>query len=149
MKKEAGFTLVEVIVSFIIITIILLSFYPLLNNVKKTTDSNTDRLVVVNLAEATLNRLKVNPFDYIIEPAENPHYLFNKSGSQQFSSNECNGDACDLFEQMLNEKKYFFEVTASQNKEEFENKLINIIITAKNEKGNIKYSVEGYVSYGN
>ena len=149
LKNEKGFSLLEVVAAFVLITIILLSFYPLINNAKKVSASNIERLVVINLAEATLNRLKINKTAYIENPADNPSYLFEVGGKEgkEYSLEDCMVEKCKtLYTINLNGRNYYFKVQASQTKEDSQKNLISIMVTAKNEKGNISYSVEGYVS---
>lgn len=146
LKNEKGFSLLEVVAAFVLITIILLSFYPLINNAKKVSDSNIERLVVINLAEATLNRLKLTKYDYLEQPLDNPTYLYKNGGSKLYTLLTCTTEHCkELYTIHINSRDYFFEVQALQSETDSINNLINIIVTAKNEKGNISFSIEGYV----
>lgn len=147
MKNQKGFSLLEVVAAFVLITIILLSFYPLINNAKKVSASNIERFVVINLAEATLNRLKLSYDGFIEKPTDNPLYLFKNNGKMTYKYQDCGADKCENYKIELNQKVYFFEIVASQKDYEAEIGIINIIVTAKNQKGNINYSVEGYISY--
>ncbi|NLY79831.1 MAG: prepilin-type N-terminal cleavage/methylation domain-containing protein [Lysinibacillus sp.] len=56
--NERGLTLVEVIASIVIIAIVLLSMAQLVIQSNKTTAINNEKLVVIDLAEAVLERLK-------------------------------------------------------------------------------------------
>jgi len=151
MQPEKGFSLVEVVVSLALISIVLLSFYPFLINSKKMSDSNMERLVVINLADATLERLKVDPYSYIEKPSDEPEpeYLVGKSKEKSYTWSNCSSEECKaLYSILLNEKKYNIDVKASQNSEEGTSQLIRIIVTVKNINKKISYSVEGYVTYG-
>lgn len=150
MEKQDGISLVEVIASLLLISIILLSFYPLFITTKNISNSNIERLVAVNLADATLDRLKMDPYSYIDNPTTDPAYLFKNVKSKLYNRTNCPAPTfcLDIYSIKLNERNYEIEVKASQEKsEESVIKLINIVVTAKNERGNINYSVEGYVSY--
>lgn len=149
MSSERGFTLLEVVASLVIISIVLLSFFPFFHNAKQISNSNMERLVIINLAEATLNRLKADPYsDYIERPSENPSYLHSHGGNKLYTLATCSTDECrGNYRMSLNNKEYFFEIKATQNSSESNSKLINIIVSAKNDKGNLQYAVEGYISY--
>ena len=82
MEKQDGISLVEVIASLLLISIILLSFYPLFITTKNISNSNIERLVAVNLADATLDRLKMDPYSYIENPTTDPPYLFKNDKSK-------------------------------------------------------------------
>ena len=57
LKNNDGLTLVEVIASIVIITIILLSFSQVFIQTNKTAAINNEKLIVINLADAYLERL--------------------------------------------------------------------------------------------
>lgn len=149
MRRQEGFTLVEVIASLVIISIILLSFYPLLITAKKTSVMNVDKLVMIQLAEATMDRLKLDRYSYIDLPTTSAPYLFktNKAGTHNYTYAQCKTADCrENFRILLNDRTYFVEVTATQNREESNSKLINIIVTIKDKAQKKNYSVEGYVT---
>lgn len=149
MRQEKGFTLVEVIASLVIISIILLSFFPMLITAKKTSVMNVDKLVMIQLAEATLDRLQVDPFGYLEQASLNPPYLHKptKDGAFTYTYINCKPQNCrSLYLLTLNDKTYYTEITASQNASEKNSKLINIVVTIKDEAKKKVYSVEGYVS---
>ncbi|CAM3109700.1 type II secretion system protein [Filibacter tadaridae] len=153
MQSEKGFSLLEVVASLVIISIVLLSFYPFFINAKTMSDSNMERLVVINLADATLERLKADPYAYIEKPSTDPDYLSIKSGEKVYSNTNCQKDGvvpdpCIPFSIELNGENYFVVVKSSQTNGESESKLIEILVTVKNESGKINYSVEGYIPYG-
>lgn len=74
-QNEKGFTLVEVIASLVIITIVLLSIAQLVIQSNKTTSINNEKLVVIDLAEAVLERLEDESHivKEAIESAANPN----------------------------------------------------------------------------
>lgn len=153
MQSEKGFSLLEVVVSLALISIVLLSFYPFLINSKKMSDSNMERLVVINLADATLERLKVDQNAYIQMPSEipSPTYLYtpsNPNGVKTYNSSNCvNQNDCGVYSITMNSRDYSIDIKATQNSVEASSKLIAILVTVKNQNKNISYSVEGYVGY--
>lgn len=109
---------------------------------------NIDKLVIIQLAQASLDRLKLDPYGYIDTPSSNPPYIFknNRAGTFTYNYNQCKTTECrDAYRIVLNERTYFVEVTATQNRAESDSKLINIITTIKDEAQKKDYSVEGYV----
>lgn len=149
MQNEKGFSLVEVVASLVIISIVLLSLLPFFINAKTISQSNMERLVVINLADATMERLKIDPYSYIEKPKDNPRYLFKKFGNQSYKScaDLIDQESCSPYEIVLNGNEYNIEIQASQSADEAELKLIGIIATVTNADGKIKYPVEGYVKY--
>lgn len=57
--NDRGMTLVEVVASIVIIAIVLLSVGQIIIQSNKNAHINNDKLVVINLAESVLERLKV------------------------------------------------------------------------------------------
>lgn len=149
LERQKGFTLVEVIAALVIISIILLSFFPLLITSKKTSVMNVDKLVMIQLAEASLERLKLDRYGYIEVPLNNPAYLFknNRPGKSNYTYTTCKTDECrNNYRIVLNDRTYELGVTASQNQIESASKLINITLTIHDEERKKKYSIEGYVT---
>ena len=60
VNNQKGFSLIEVIASIVIISIVLLSFFQLFVQSNKTAAANNEKLVVINLADAQLERLKLD-----------------------------------------------------------------------------------------
>lgn len=61
VRKEKGFSLVEVLAAVVIIGIVLLSIVPLFTQAKKMTVRNEDRLIAYHAAEAIIQQAKVHP----------------------------------------------------------------------------------------
>lgn len=72
--NEKGLTLVEVLASLAIITVVLLSVAQLVIQSNKTNSFNNEKLVIIDLADAILERLKAEPYivKQTIEAASNP-----------------------------------------------------------------------------
>lgn len=151
MNSEKGFSLLEVVASIVILSIVLLSFYPFFINAKVMSNSNMERLVVMNLADATLERVKIDQFSYIQKTSDtpSPKYLSTikkPEGEATYNSANCaTAGECEMYVLKINDNDYFIEVKASQNANEANANLISILITVKTQSGKIKYSVEGYV----
>lgn len=58
IKSQRGFSLLEVVASIVLISIILLSFAQIFVQANSTANINNEKLVVINLADAYLERLK-------------------------------------------------------------------------------------------
>ncbi|WOV88721.1 prepilin-type N-terminal cleavage/methylation domain-containing protein [Sporosarcina oncorhynchi] len=144
MKNQKGFSLLEVVASLVIITIVLLSFYPMIINAKKISNSNMDRLVMINLAEATLNRLKADQYAYIEQPSNQTSYLFN---SKKYTYSNCSTENCkELYLMQLNGENYHLVIKVSQDEKEAKSNLLNIIVSIKNDEKNTQFNVEGYIN---
>ena len=130
METEKGFTLVEVLASLVIISIVLMSFMAIFSNTNKLAVGNSEKLVVINLADAYLERVKVQPDEYIEFP----------------SATKCNSKEMPSFIYNINDKDYNIKVNASQDSDECNLSLINVVVTVTAINSNMSSSVEGYIS---
>lgn len=147
LSKENGFTLIEVLISFVIISIILISFFQLFIFSNQLSNRNQDKLVAINLAKSTMERMIIDPDSFIEPPAANPPPAY-VNGQKFYSSSSCTDSDCErLFQPLINNKKYSVIVRASQDSKEKTLKLINVFVTVELPDTNIKSSVEGYISY--
>lgn len=145
-KNEKGVTLVEVLASIVIISIILLGVFSLLTFTNKTAVSNNAKLVSINLAKATIERMKVKPDDYFYNFEE----LKAKTAEFEvvYDHEDCHTSACEtLYLPVVNDQTYHVEITVSQTDEERDLKLLNVVVTVSLAERNIKSVVEGYVNY--
>jgi len=154
MKQEnfnnnKGFTLVEVLVSVVLLSIIILTFSNLFIFSNKTAVSNNEKLVAVHLAKATLERIKLDPFSYIKDP---------RVGSTNYQTNPITftKDACptavpcqNLFSITINDRTYNTSVTATQKSGEKTLKLVNLVVEVQlaNSTPKVSTKIEGYVNY--
>ncbi|GGA82064.1 type IV pilus modification PilV family protein [Ornithinibacillus halotolerans] len=141
-RKEGGFTLVEVLASLVIISIILIGTFNLIVFTNEAAVSNNHRLVAINLATATLERIKVVPSSYFTMPTEENFY-------QTFNKDNCEEAKCDMYSTLLNDKNYLLILDVSQTTEEKAMGLLEVIVTIELPEENIRHKVEGYVNYGN
>lgn len=147
-----GFTLVEVLVSFTVLTIIVLTFFQLFIHMNKTAIRNNEKIVATHLANTTMERLKKDPFSYIEHPDTAPLYV-GKSRNQAFkytyevctAKNMANCDK--LYHPEINDQTYVVEIDVNQNQDEIDMKLINAVITVRIPDKKIESKVEGYVTY--
>lgn len=121
MKTEKGFTLIEVLASVIIITIILLSFSQIFISNNKYANANTEKLVVMNLADAQLERLRVTATKV---------------------------DSTIAFPNlMMNGKTYKVTIRTSQTPDEEKMHIQNVIVNVSAADSHASTTVEGYVVY--
>ncbi|ANU16931.1 hypothetical protein BBI11_07810 [Planococcus maritimus] len=130
MENENGFTLVEVLASLVIISIVLMSFMAIFSNTNKLAVSNSEKLVVINLADAYLERVKVQADEYIEFP----------------TADKCNSKEMPSFIYNINEKDYRIEVNTYQDLDECSLSLINVVVIVTAVDSNMSSSVEGYIS---
>ena len=149
VKKMDGFTLVEILISLVILSIIILAFLNLFVFTNKTTVVNNDQLVAIHLAKSTMERIKMNPFSYIDEP-DNDRFNQPQVYTADSCSNRPDPDECELlFSPLINNKTYEVQVTVSQTANEKAIRLMNVLVEVnlQNSKTPISSKVEGYVSY--
>lgn len=151
ITKERGFTLIEVVASIVIIGIVLISFSQLFIQSNKTAVYNNEKLVTINLADATLTKLKAESFP---KNSTITHAEVNKYFVDNVEPDPAKKKA--PLEINMNGKKYSVTYSASQsprvldvqnskNSEE-ELGLIKVVVTVTAPDGKIKGSSEGYVS---
>lgn len=137
--SEKGFTLVEVLASVVIISLILSSFFGLLVFTNKTAVSNNSKLVSINLAKASMERMKIQPESY---------FHFTDVKEKTYTIKDCLTEECEaLYELPVNDQKYDVEVKVSQSEEEKNLQLINVVVTVELAERNIQSTVEGYISH--
>ncbi|MEK5216309.1 type IV pilus modification PilV family protein [Psychrobacillus sp. FSL H8-0487] len=133
MKKcqnEKAFTLVEVVASLTLISIILLSFFQIFIQTSKVADTNTEKLVTINLADAQLERLQIDSSE------------LKSIGITGMSAER----GVSLISISLNNKYYDVNVKIYPNSNDQNLKLYNLVVTVTSQNGKTKSSVEGYVS---
>ena len=130
MKNQRGLTLIEVLGSLVIISIVLFSFFQLIINSSSSATRNNEKLVMIYLAEAELERLKLNPF-------ENLPFI---EGDSLYKTNHSH-------EVTLNGQKYKITIKTFQDTREQELKLFNAIVQVTSISNNTSSSIEGYVIY--
>lgn len=65
IRNQSGFSLLEVVASVVILSIILISFFQLIIQSNTVVQHNSDRFVLINLADAELERLQAMQFTSI------------------------------------------------------------------------------------
>jgi len=121
--NEKGLTLVEVVASLLIITIVLLSVAQLVIQSNKTNSINNEKLVVIDLAETILERLKAENHivKEAIETASNPdqevEIPLSSINMENLSTKKIDGKDCYFVE--MNHETYQVNAYARKaNKQE-------------------------------
>ena len=146
MNNENGVTLVEVLASMVIISIILLGVYSLMTFTNKHAVSNNAKLVSINLAKATIERIKIKPEEYFdVETLTEEEF---PAQGYAFDADNCTPENCsNVYLLRVNDTEYKVEIYLTQDEDERDLKLINVIVTISLEERNINSVVEGYVNY--
>ena len=133
--KDNGFTLIEVIASIVIISIVLISFSQIVVMNNKVAASNNDKLIAINLAEAELERIKIQPFEesFIQKPTDQPLDDVISEVQRQFINEGHNTNF------------YTVEFSFTQSHNEFNTKVIHVEVTVKYKDS--KSKMEGYLAY--
>lgn len=144
MKNEKGLTLVEVLAAVVLISIVLMGFMALFGTTNKLAVTNSEKLVVINLADAHLERLKADPIIYF----KNTGYVFPpttlKNGPDSTRTDTINGKIYTV-------NIDFTQTNTKQHPSPFLSEkdlsLYNVIITVKSPNSNLSSTVEGYLPY--
>ena len=152
--NSKGITLIEVLAALVIISIVIGSFMQIFVTTNKISVNNNEKLLVINLADAYLERLKLEDFNIIPPPSVTPDYLFrgtNQSTVFKKTYNKLNCSAskfdCEYFSIIVNNKMFDVTVIASQNYDESLIELINVEVSVTKTNSNLSSSVEGYLSH--
>lgn len=132
MVNQRGLTIIEVLASLVIICIVLLSFFQLIINSNENAATNNEKLVMIYLADAELERLKIDPSNLFINNFENSTFKIKEKIEKVIK---------------LNSKDYKLSVKTSQSEDEKNMKLLNIIIQVRMDSSKSSSTVEGYVVY--
>ncbi|MER2262852.1 MAG: prepilin-type N-terminal cleavage/methylation domain-containing protein [Psychrobacillus sp.] len=132
MVNQKGLTLVEVLASLAIISIVLLSFFQLIINSNENATSNNEKLVMIYLADAELERLKIDPSNLFIVDLENSTFEIKENLEKVIK---------------LNNKDYKISIKTSQNNDEKKMKLLNVVIKVRMDSSKSSSTVEGYIVY--
>lgn len=132
MKNEQGFTLIEVVTSLVIISIILLGFSSIIIQSNDHANLNSEKLVATNLADAYLERLRIEGKKLTITTEE------ICEDTQKI------GIICREF--TLNNNIYPIEIEII-NDNENNLALQNIVVTVKTPDKRAHAKVEGYITY--
>lgn len=129
MNNDRGFTLVEVLASLVILSIVLTSFTAVFANTNRLAVTNSEKLVVINLADSYLERVKLTPNEFI----DSYPPLKNIDSKQKPS-----------FIHTINEKNYDVLIKI---KKETSAPLLSVVVVVKAVDSNVSSSVEGFVPY--
>ncbi|WP_419958658.1 prepilin-type N-terminal cleavage/methylation domain-containing protein [Psychrobacillus psychrotolerans] len=129
-QNEKAFTLVEVVASLVLLSIILLSFFQIFIQTNRVANMNTEKLVIINLADAQLERLQVDSTE------------LKTIGINQLAVEK----GVSLNPILLNNKTYNVNVKLYPNSKDENLKLYNIVVTVTTQDGKTKSSVEGYIT---
>lgn len=122
----------EVLTSLAIISIVLLSFFQLIINSNENAASNNEKLVMIYLADAELERLKIDPSNLFLVDLENSTFEIKEKLEKVIK---------------LNNKNYKVSIKTSQNNDEKKMKLLNVVIKVRLDSSKSSSAVEGYIVY--
>lgn len=142
--EDDGFTLVEVVAGIVIITIILLSSYQMLIQSNKAANDNNEKLAVIHLADATLERLKIE--NYFVQNAIPASNTWDTCLDIPLNTDINN----DLSKININNQTYHVSACLPPRSESDRIvtnglNLVNVRIKVVDEAGKHKSQIEGYV----
>lgn len=140
-KNQTGFTLVEILASIVILSVIFIGIFQLFMFTSKTATSNNTKLVTTHMAKATIERIKIDHESFFQQEKVKPDPII-------YTKNNCEPNHCEqLYEFFINDNVYEVEVKISQNANEKDLELINVVVTVEQIDKKVKSKVEGYVIY--
>lgn len=139
MNNEKGFTLVEVLAGIVIITIILISVAQIMIQSNKTAEANKNQLVVIHLADAMLERLKIE--NHVVKKAIPPSNTWDKD-----IEIELKNDSEDYSTITINNQDYSISAYLTPRTNTIKDlNIVNVRVLVQDEKGKRKSEIEGYV----
>lgn len=155
--NQKAFTLIEVLASVLILTLIIFGSMALLNFTNTMAKSNNEKIVAVNLAKATLERINVKATDFIDPEIDLEDTRYDSP--LIFTQASCkNNLTCEnLYQPQINDKIYEVEVYVSQDKKAREDEkysekelgLLNIKIIVNLAESDVSGQAEGYIDEEN
>jgi prepilin-type N-terminal cleavage/methylation domain-containing protein len=149
LKNEKGVTLLEVVLTLVVIAIILISFFQLYTQSNKTAVMQNDHLVLYHLANAELERLKLSS----LELTESTNLLRYKNGPSYETilpntavSPSKNNWVYESGFLSSHSGKYKVQIERiPNNADESTLKIMDVVITVSSSQSEGKGVVEGYV----
>lgn len=110
MNSNAGFTLVEVLVSIIILALIVTGFFQFFIFSQKMTVSNQGNLVGINIAQSVLEQVKEKSYPEVTVPSAVYPKTFD-AASTCTSSDQTVKDMClKRYQKTVNNKNFSIEI---------------------------------------
>ncbi|WP_169525464.1 type IV pilus modification PilV family protein [Pseudalkalibacillus hwajinpoensis] len=141
LRTERGFTLIEILVSLTLLTSIVLTASYFFVQSNTVSSYNNQKLVAVNLARSTLERVQLNPDLYVTNGIKGSPYTFQSCQSSGSSS-------CQNFQVLINNHQYLINIALSQDNNEKDLNIVDVQVdvSLSNTKKSIKSTVEGYIA---
>ncbi|MGA4718551.1 type IV pilus modification PilV family protein [Fictibacillus nanhaiensis] len=138
MLSEKGFSLIEVLISLIILSVSVIGISQFFNQANQISTGNNNKLVATNLARMTLERLQNDYGAYEM-----------KAVPKTYEKSACTSPSCrDMYETLINNNTYETKITVKPQKgKESSINLFPVKVTIQymsNQKVQ-STSVEGYV----
>jgi prepilin-type N-terminal cleavage/methylation domain-containing protein len=138
LKSNKGFTLVEVIASVVIMGIILLSLFYFFVNSNKASVQNNEKLAMINIANASLERLKIASTSDKMDEEFSGYTI-------TITRTMCPGQPnIDLAK--LPQANYIDRTKTSCTQEYIDTGLLDVAVTVQSKTTNAQTTVEGFVS---
>lgn len=144
MKKNDGFTLIEVLVSIVILGMLLTSFFQSFVFSQKTTMTNKEKLVAVNIAQNVLEQIKDGTYPEITDKTQIAGVTYPKTYNAALTctqSDVAQKTAClKKYDKTEEQKNYSIQVEVGPVRE---NKLHTVIVNVNSKNGKTISFVKG------
>lgn len=138
MENERGFTLVEILVSIVILSVIVPIFFQFFVVSQKVTTNNEDKLVAITVAEDVLDRIKHNLYPELVG-----------KGRGIYTGDDCTGtnkDEClKRYNIERNHNHYVIQIEIVEDGPENVVGLKLVEVKVFDDNGYFKSSVKGFV----
>ncbi|WP_075980013.1 type IV pilus modification PilV family protein [Bacillus massilinigeriensis] len=146
MKKNGGFTLVEILASVVILGLLLTVFCQFFIFSQKTTSDNEDKLVALNLAQTVFERIKDGEYPEITNIDKEAEVDYPKLYDNETVcklEGEYIKECSDRYILTSNDKKYMIRILVE---EKLEVGLLSVEVQVFDKEGNdVKSKVKGFV----
>lgn len=144
MKENHGFTLVEILVSILLLVLLGFAFFHFFVFSQKATTGSKEKLAAVHLAQSVLEQVKTNDYPEITEnmDAEERHL------PKRFHvDNACANDdqnCINRYKKTLNNRTYQIEIEVDHPKNT-ESNLLEVEVNVLSQAGKMETSVKGLI----
>lgn len=144
MKKNQGFTLVEILVSILLLVLLGFAFFQFFIFSQKATTGSKEKLAAVHLAQSVLEQVKTNDYPEITENMDVEKSHLPKRFHVGNACANADQNCINRYKKKLNNQTYQVEIEVDQKKNDT-SCLLEVEVEILNQAGKLETSVKGLI----